>query len=384
MISVIVPLYKGKKYIKSIVDMMIRNKKFLDKYCVDEISIELVFVNDYPEQDIFIDTTTEIICRVLCHSNNEGIHKSRVDGLVETKGDYIVFLDQDDKISDDYFYTQIKKLREQNADWVICNGLFRNNRLIYSCDQDVENLLNENHYFSDLTEIISPGQVMLKKSIIPDIWRDNILRKNYCDDAFLWLLLKNNGYILAYNDNEAYFHIEDGNNTSFSWRKNGEALSELKRVILCTNCLNPENTFLFCKAIEKEITKHNTFGRMDDIFKRLIGKNIGKNILSITNGYQIIIYGYGVWGRKLYRLIDNNGIRISAVIDMNIKGIIDGVIVYSPNEIGYHVSNTDNYLMIITPLICDDDINNIISSCGVRKYITITEMLNRLDDMNAD
>ena len=52
-ISVIIPVYRGQKYCQRILDMMERNCLFENLY--EKCSVEVIFVNDYPEERIVIE-----------------------------------------------------------------------------------------------------------------------------------------------------------------------------------------------------------------------------------------------------------------------------------------------------------------------------------------
>lgn len=383
-VSVIVPLYKGKKFVKIIIEMILRNKEVLDREFKETVLVNLIFVNDYPAENIEKSDMVGLDCTLLHHTQNEGIHKSRVDGLKEAEGDFVMFLDQDDSISDDYLLTQLRTLHSTNTDWVICNGLFRTSRRIFSSEQAVENVLDEKHYFSDLTEIVSPGQVLIRKKEIPDTWIDNILRNNYCDDAFLWLLLKNKGSRLSYNESVSYFHNEDGNNTSFSWKNNAEALRELKQVVLDAKCLKDESEKLFCVTVDREINKQDTFGRLEEIYALFRNRNISVEINYLIKGHSIVIYGYGIWGRRIYKLLKKNGVDVKAVIDRNIEGTIDGVMVCPFEEVSDHVLDINNCLVVFTPILNKDSIAGIMKEIGLNDYVTIVEMFEIIYSMVSE
>lgn len=377
-ISVIVPLYNGKRYIGTITGSLARNKEALQNGSEDEVSIDLVFVNDSPDDQISIKKIEGLNSRVVCHEMNEGIHRSRVDGLEVATGDYIVFLDQDDTVSDDYLLSQIGELRSTDADWVISNGVFRTNRKIYPDEQSVADILDDKHYFTDLTEIISPGQVLMKRSIIPDIWIENTLKNNYCDDAFLWLLLKNNGNRLAYNERTIYFHNEDGGNTSFSWKRNADALRELKDTVISIGCLNAENLELFIPAIDKEIIKQESYGRLEELYAIISARKSGGRIRRVINGRRVVIYGYGIWGRRLYDLFTDGGVCVEAVTDRNISGKTDGVGVCHPDNLPERLTDAYNCLMIITPLAYYDVITEEMRKKGIRDYLSIMDFFEEI------
>ena len=50
-ISIIIPLYKGTKYIKSWIEMIDRNMNIVRENGKD-VSFEVLFINDYPQEII--------------------------------------------------------------------------------------------------------------------------------------------------------------------------------------------------------------------------------------------------------------------------------------------------------------------------------------------
>ena len=102
-VSIVVPLYHGIKYIDSIISMAEANESLLKKSFSDA-HVEVVLVNDFPddEKNLHIKQGKSVDVKVVKHFQNRGIHRSRVDGMKVSKGEYILFLDQDDEIEDDY------------------------------------------------------------------------------------------------------------------------------------------------------------------------------------------------------------------------------------------------------------------------------------------
>lgn len=377
-ISAIVPLFHGYKYVAGICGMAERNICAMKAYGWREMSAELVFVDDSPSdmEDIVTLPVPGLSCKVVRHEKNEGIHKSRVDGLKEAGGDYILFLDQDDTISDDYFVSQIAALDAQDGDWVICNGIFRTSRLIYTGREAVENVLSERHYFTSLTEIISPGQVVLKRESIPGSWKTNILRNNYCDDALLWMLMKNAGKRLVFNDRVAYFHNEDGRNTSFAWNENVVALEELKNVIGQKNLLSGEYMALFRQAVDAEIAKQRAYGMLSEQYGILSSKEITGRLPGEDEG--VVIYGFGFWGRKLYGLLEKN-VDVRYVADKNICGFIDGVAVHSLSELEKIQDEKFKECTVCITVPCGGgEIRSYLGGLGFKNVIGIAEMFDYL------
>jgi glycosyltransferase involved in cell wall biosynthesis len=327
--SVIVPLYRGRQYIDSIVRMIKQNAQVLGEVYSDAL-VELVFVGDYPNDnsEIIITPNDDIDISLIEHKENLGIHQSRIDGLKAAKGDYVLFLDQDDEIEDDYLYSQVRMLNDNDACLSICNGIYREDKLIYEDEAAAAKAVDDTSYFGSMVEIISPGQVLLKRDAVPETWCKYILKHNYCDDAFLWMLLKDMKAKAVYNDKVLYKHNEDGSNTSFAWKENADALRELRTVIIEKACLKPENLRLFLYGSEKEIIKQDTYAILEEAFNKAEYKK--RLLKTVVEGDINIIYGFGYWGKKLYELMVSCDVKVEAIVDKAALGYRGEVSVFKP------------------------------------------------------
>ncbi len=185
-VSVIVPVFKGNSYIPKIIHMLEENWKTANNEVKTEV--EVVFVNDYPEETLELEEQKEknISWIIVENEKNYGIHFSRVQGLLCSKGDYILFLDQDDEISPVYVREQMKALKDYDA--AICNGKNYSN-LIYGSMTELREAVHENNYKKGFNQIVAPGQVLLRREAIPSEWMERILDSNGADDYLLWMLL---------------------------------------------------------------------------------------------------------------------------------------------------------------------------------------------------
>ena len=170
-VSVITPIYKGNSFISQLVYMLEENWVSVNK--IEPVSIELVLVNDFPDEKLEIkeQLMRNISWIEITNKQNRGIHFSRIQGLLHSSGDYILFLDQDDKISPIYIKEQIAELG--SADAIICNGKNLSD-LIYKNQEDLDRAVGKEEYWKGYNQIVSPGQVLLKKSAIPEIGRAHV------------------------------------------------------------------------------------------------------------------------------------------------------------------------------------------------------------------
>jgi glycosyltransferase involved in cell wall biosynthesis len=128
-ISIIVPIYKGVKY----TNQLIKQVEACKKQLINE-SVELLLLNDDPEVYIQPLHSEWVAIRVFNTEINLGIQGTRVKGYRYCNGEYVLFLDQDDKITDDYLKSQLKIIRQSNAATVVCkakeNGREKYNTMI--------------------------------------------------------------------------------------------------------------------------------------------------------------------------------------------------------------------------------------------------------------
>ena len=358
-ISVIVPLYKGNKYVPNIYNMVFRNAQN-----APDCEMELILVNDFPGEPIdMTDCGQNIKVRLIDHSENMGIHGSRVSGLKAATGRYILILDQDDCIDPMFVYSQMHAIGD--ADACICNGIYRGTREIIPDEYARENVCDKTHYAKTLEGIISPGQALIKRTSLPGEWIDNILRFNYCDDAFLWLLMKDKDAEFVVNMNNLYVHNETDENTSYNWSNNAKALTELKKVITERRLLSADMENLFLKAVDAKIKKHETYAKTQERLSRL-EENFES--IKISTERSVAVYGCGVLGKQLIDILRRNDIKPAFLVDSNIR-LLDGMAVLSTDDIW-----PDADLMIVTPVLDYDNIRRVAQKKGMTEVVSLLDI----------
>lgn len=319
-VSIIVPLYKGKRFINNILTVVKDLYEFTNKTL--QCSVELILVNDFPDESLesMIPIHYCVPITLINNDKNSGIHYSRVQGLLQAKGKLILFFDQDDSLEPQFLYSQLTKMGD--ADAIVANGIFRNNRRIMNGDQDYYKITDREYYFSSLVEIISPGQVLIKRESIPQDWEVNIMKKNYCDDAFLWLLMKNENAKFEVNNELLYFHNEDGNNASFNWENTVSALAEMYKIIEDKHLLEEQLEEKLRNCIKDKIEKHESYRKIEEKFQIINQKKEKiKAIIEKNELKKIAIYGYGILGKKLDVFCREVNLEVLYAIDKNIKSL---------------------------------------------------------------
>lgn len=231
-ISVIIPLYGGKKYLPDIITMLLQNLEEGN----GSFEIELILINDYPAEKISYDDvghTDALDVILLTNRENKGIHYSRVRGLSHASGEYVHFLDQDDTIAGSFFQSQMQSLRKRD-DVVVANGIAEYEsytKLLYRYRFMQWTVKSAWFYIKFDSRIISPGQCLIKKSSIPEIWKNNILKQNGADDYFLWLVMLSQRKKFTINRKVLYTHKYTSANASSDGETMRRSVEEMLSVI---------------------------------------------------------------------------------------------------------------------------------------------------------
>lgn len=307
--SVIVPIYKGNKYIENIVDM-------IQKWVVaDDIKLEIIFVNDSPEQPITLPqwkNQSMVPITVLDNQRNMGIHYSRIVGAQYAMGEYIVFLDQDDTLNDNYLKSQLQHIEEEDA--VICNGLYRNGETIFSLSNPMKNEYSFEEYLDYGYPMVSLGQLLIKRKSIPLEWLNHVMMHNGWDDHFLWATMMANNTKVNINDDILYTHEEDGNNTSFNWKQMSRSGQNFKDIFLKLNFMNDIQEKKFRFMTDSKISKYEDYHELETLLSG-ISSNQFKEYFHLKDIQDISIYGFGVYGKKLYEILIHSGFKVAYCID---------------------------------------------------------------------
>lgn len=113
MLSIICPVYNAEKYLKRLYDSLAR-QSYGD--------YELIFVNDGSTDGsmMIIEELARKDNRVkLISQKNQGIARARNRGIEVARGEYLMFVDNDDYVEGDFLDEYVKKIDADGADMVI-------------------------------------------------------------------------------------------------------------------------------------------------------------------------------------------------------------------------------------------------------------------------
>ena len=218
LISVVIPFYKGNRYISE----LLSNLEQVNAALIPcNARLEVIIVNDSP--DVPVEYTAPETLDVILVENprNMGIHATRIHGISHAKGQWIQMLDQDDLLIAENYPQQLAACRD--ADVAVGNCYYfygQDKQLLYSNGTVMNYLIAEDRFLNIRNLIASPGHCLIRKEALPAYWLENPMTLNGSDDYFLWMLLFHSGVRIALNEKPVYVHrnSEEGN-LSFNYEK---------------------------------------------------------------------------------------------------------------------------------------------------------------------
>lgn len=196
-------------------------------------TIEMIIVNDSPWITVEVPSgENQFQIRVLNIEKNVGIQGARIRGLIEARGEYVLMLDQDDEITDEFLKETFVSIK--NADVCVSNGELirpRGNKPIYLSDKKQRKVSNVFLYVYLENRILSPGHCLIKKESIPHEWMNNALKYNGADDLVLWILMLCQNKKFTYVTKKMYKHIDTGDNVSADEMNMAESTYEACEVL---------------------------------------------------------------------------------------------------------------------------------------------------------
>ena len=182
-VSVIVPVYNTSKYLKKCIESILKQSlKEIEIICINDGSTDnsLEILEKYLKKDSRV--------RII-NQKNSGLSKVRNEGLKLAKGKYIMSIDSDDWIKENYFEKMYSIAEMNNLDLVFSAiNIERNDEIVEKIyDTKLDKIIDGKQYLENLLQELSFGAVWNK-----------LIKKEIC--------LKNNIYF-----NEKIFLGEDYN-----------------------------------------------------------------------------------------------------------------------------------------------------------------------------
>ena len=282
-ISVVVPFYQGNQYLKKLLNSI---QKVIITTNAD---FEIIIVNDSPWEKVILPNIQMDVV-LINNEKNLGIQATRINGIKHSTGEWILMLDQDDELVAEGFKKQIELT--QDADVVVGNGVYilgKVNKKIYKSLNNMNYLIQKERFIKIRNLIPSPGECLIRKKNIPELWKNTVLKNNGSDDWLLWILFFCNNAKFVCNESSVYIHNDTGgNNLSANLLKMRESSLEMSDLLLVNNVLSEKEVTRLRHSIEfkyyqdtKQLSIYRIIKYADAIISNIIYKlrtNICKGI----------------------------------------------------------------------------------------------------------
>lgn len=239
-ISVIIPIYNSSKTLRRTLDSVLsQSYSRLQIILVNDGSTDdsLDICKGYQENDPRI---------VILNQDNKGVGEARNNGIDHAMGDYISFIDSDDKIDADYFLTLMGTAKSTNAD-IVESGvrvILGSDSIIYPYEKEKKiNLCGSKEYMKNYLNFlfsISVWGKLYKRSVIGDI---RFPKLNINEDfIFMWEIVKRSALFCEnLNTNYSYYLDKELSLSKAPFRReNMSMLDYIKKVVNDTNLIHPE------------------------------------------------------------------------------------------------------------------------------------------------
>ena len=167
-ISIIMPIYNAEKYLRQAIESVL-NQTYVD--------FELILVNDgsVDESGNICDEYSEKDSRVkVIHKENGGICSARNAGMCAAQGNYIMFMDNDDILTENTLQENYELLINYDADWV----KFGKGEILIQGDKKLkqrDTSFKEGIYNNN--EIMNKFMMLKKMDVMTFVW-DPIFKKD--------------------------------------------------------------------------------------------------------------------------------------------------------------------------------------------------------------
>ena len=204
-VTLIVPVYNSEKYIKKCLDSILHQTyKNYEILVVNDGSIDnsQKIIDDYAIK--YPEKITSI------KQENKGVAITRNESIKKAKGDYVMFIDNDDYIDKDYIETFVKEIELQDYD-VVIGGYRRPTEE----NKIVKKLSLENTEWSKFM-ILAPWAKIYKKNYLIENHLE-FLNNNIGEDVYFnmqALQLTNKIKIINYIGYNWFFNTQSVSNTS--------------------------------------------------------------------------------------------------------------------------------------------------------------------------
>lgn len=251
-VSIIIPIYNAEEYLVETLES-IKKQTYTD--------FEVICVNDGSKDSSkniiqqYVDSDEKHRFK-LVDKQNEGAWKARLDGVINSTGDYITFVDADDTINEFFVEKLYNEITKSKAEMCVC-GFYRidsKSGKILSKEMKFENrIIEKNVNFEDVISVnTSLWNKMFKAEVLKKMPHIESIPKALDDVIFIALNHLNINKISFVNDYLYNYYVREGSLISSTSVDDVEvaqsAMKEIKDVYIKNNASDSMMEILSAEA----------------------------------------------------------------------------------------------------------------------------------------
>lgn len=344
MISIIVPIYNIAEYLPQCIESLLHQSfSDLEIILVDDGSTDGSFAicEHYRSQDTRI---------VVLHKKNGGLVSARKAGIKAARGQYIAYVDGDDWIEPDMYEQMYQKLIQENVDVVMCGRYEDTGRT----RKAVFHGIDEGRYEKKaLQKVVYPkmiaGGAFFEWGIFPGLW-DKLYRRE-CIECFQLavderitmgedaacvypcLLNVNSIYVMK----QCLYHYRQSSMSMVKKVLTPEREQKQFHILyhFVNQHLEQYSNIFDLRQQWKDYILFLMVPRADTLLEDIQKLDYLFPFPQVKRGSNIILYGMGTYGQRLYRYIKKTGIcNIIMAADQNSEELKrQGFLAESPEKI---------------------------------------------------
>lgn len=316
MISVIVPIYNVKKYLKQCIESICsQTYRDLEIILVDDGSCD----GSSEVCDSYQSTDDRIVVK---HKENEGLVNARKLGLQLSQGRYIAYVDGDDWIEPDMLEKLYDKMTESDADIVMCGHFNDTGSISNEAYHDMpEGYYGKKQLVEDVYPEMIVGSAFFDWKVYPSLWgklfkKECIMDYQIAVDARLKmgedaactypaLLNADSIYIL----HKCLYHYRQ---TTTSMVKDVQDYEKEREQfqILYSSVDKSFEQYAYIYDLREQWLKYVLFlmiPRSDGLYAGYDRLDFLFPFSGVHKGSDIVLYGAGTYGQRLYRYLKRTG-----------------------------------------------------------------------------
>lgn len=215
MISVILPVYNKEKYIKEILTDLIQ-QTFSDFECI------IIDDGSTDGSEVVCDQFAAADSRFrVVHIPNGGVSHARNTALDIALGEYIAFVDADDRIHRDYLNNLYQSIQDSNADMVICSSMkiWENSDRQEKISLPFEGLKTKDEIICNFAKVQQGNGIygycwgkLLTRQLVGDTRFDERIR--LAEDLDFYIRLYPKVSAIYFSDKPYYYYLQEAENSS--------------------------------------------------------------------------------------------------------------------------------------------------------------------------